>query len=462
MIAIPAIGALLVLAIDREYAHLVSIVASAFVFILSLLLIWAANSSGLSSLAFSLNYIPALNVYLNLQLTQVTYVLTLMTAIVFFAASIVGEYFIGKGERIYAFVFLIAEAASLGVFLAANLLLFYVFWEVAEVMMFFFIFVYGGYDKRYASIKFIIYSIMASLLLLIAIILLYVNVTPHTFDINALIGSAAAVPAATQLLVMILLLAAFMIKIPVFPFHSWLPDAHTEAPTTGSMILAGVLLKFGGYGLILMFLLVPLAVGYAKYIAIIFVFSAVYAGLVALRQTNMKRLIAYTSITDMGIVAVGVAALSIMGTDGAIYAMLSHGLAISILFLIAGTIDHLYGTLEISKVKGVVSRFPGVAYLFVIGVFAVIGIPLTAGFIGDLLIFIGAYSSFGLLGLVPLAGLFVVGAALFWLIERTFLTVVKPTAPYETLEGAVVHSGLLLLAFSIAFGVIPFVFLNVH
>ncbi len=460
MILVPVLAALLTLLLDRHLAYKISLAASAIVFLLSLAAIYLALTSGLSSLSFSYLYIPAFSIDLGLQLTNITFILVLMTSFVFFASSIVGRYFLGEGERTYNFVFLIAEAASLGVFLAANLFLFYVFWEVAEIMMFFIIFIYGGYDRRYAAIKFIIYSLLSSLLLLIAIMLIYVNVTPHTFDINTIMQNSATMAANAQLLVMLLLLVAFMIKIPVFPFHSWLPDAHTEAPTTGSMILAGVLLKFGGYGLILMFLLIPIALHYAGYMAIIFAFSTVYAAFVALRQTNIKRLIAYTSITDMGVVAVGIAAASLFGTSGAVYLMLSHALAISILFLVAGTLDHLYGTLEIQRMRGVLARFSNIGYLFIAGSFAVVGLPLTAGFIGDLLVFIGSYHSFGLLGLVPLGGILIVGATLFWVIERVFFNSSKATQPYGTLDSAVVYSGLFLLASLIVFGVLPFVFLN--
>ena len=462
IILVPILGAVATLFFGRRYSHKISIMVAGLTLALSLLCILFAYLYGLGSLTFTANYVPSLNINFNLQLTNITFILMLMTTIVFFAAALVGEYFIGNEDRIYNVIFLLAEGASLGVFLASNLFLFYVFWEVAEVMMFFIIFVYGGYGKRYAAIKFIVYSLASSLLLLLAIMLLYVNVSPHTFDIQTIIGSAASIPQNTQLIIMVLLLVAFMIKIPVFPFHSWLPDAHTEAPTTGSMILAGVLLKFGGYGLILMFLLVPIALHYAEYMALIFAFSAIYAGFVAFRQTNIKRLIAYTSITDMGVAAIGIGAANILGTYGGVYAMLSHGLAISVLFLVAGTLNHLYGTLEISKIRGVITRFPSITYLFIIGSFAVVGIPLTAGFIGDILVFIGSYQTFGTIGLLPIAGIFIVGAALFWVIERIFVNTVKPPTPYEELGSAVVYSGVFLLVATIIFGLFPMLFLGFH
>jgi NADH-quinone oxidoreductase subunit M len=460
IILIPFIAGLATFLFDKSRSHVISIMSSAAVLILTIAAVYLANAYGLGSVNFSYSYIPALNLSFQLQFSQISLILTVMTAIVFFAASLVSNYFI-KDSRLYNLIFLIAEGASLGVFLSSNLFLLYVFWEISEVMMFFIIFIFGGYGRRYAAMKFIIYSLLSSFLLLIAIILLYVSVIPHTFDIGTIASLASSMPAYTQLAIMSLMLVAFMIKMPIFPFHTWLPDAHTEAPTTGSMILAGVLLKFGGYGLLLMFMLVPISHSYMVYMAIIFGFSAVYAAFVTFRQTNLKRLIAYTSITDMGIVAVGVAASSIIGTSGALYGMLSHAIAISVLFLIAGTLDEVYGTLEIERIKGVVARYPALTYIFIAGVFALVGLPLTSGFIGDLLIFIGSFHTFGMIGIVPLAGIFAIGAALFWTIERSFYNESRPTEPYNVLGSSVIMCGAFLIASTIVLGVLPFILTNV-
>ena len=460
IILMPFLAALATFFFDKGRAHVISIIASAAALILTLAAVYLASANGMGSVNFSYSYIPALNLSFHLQFSQLSIILTVMTVIVFFAASLVSNYFI-KDSRLYNIIFLIAEGSSIGVFLSSNLFLLYVFWEISEVMMFFIIFLFGGYERRYAAIKFIIYSLLSSFCLLIAVILLYVNVIPHTFNIATIASLAGSVPTQTQLVIMILLFLAFAIKMPVFPFHTWLPDAHTEAPTMGSMILAGVLLKFGGYGLLLMFLMVPVSHSYIVYMALVFGFSAVYAAFVTFRQTNLKRLIAYTSITDMGIIAVGVAASNIIGTSGALYGMLSHGIAISILFLIAGTLDELYGTLEIERIKGVVARYPAITYLFIAGAFALVGLPLTSGFIGDLLVFIGAFHTFGMIGIAPLAGIFIMGAVLFWIIERSFYNESRPTMPYNTLGMSVIMSGAFLLASTIVLGVLPFLLANV-
>ena len=238
IILIPFVFLLPLFLFNKKHSYTIPIIASLLVLVLTAYALYYVHANSLSALSISSFYIPALNLNFALSLSQPGLILLVMTSVVFFAASIVGKYFIGKGDRIYNAVFLIAEGASLGVFIASNLFFFYVFWEIAEVMMFFIIFLYGGYNRRYSAIKFIVYSIFSSLLLLIGILLLYNAVTPHTFDIRGLIAAAGSIPLQTQLVILVLFVIAFMIKMPVFPLHSWLPDAHTEAPTTGSMILA--------------------------------------------------------------------------------------------------------------------------------------------------------------------------------------------------------------------------------
>ena len=455
MVVLPFLAAIPISWLDERHSHNITIVASVIVALLALISIYLVAQNSLSYLNFLVPYIPSIGINLGFQLTSLTIILTTMTVIVFLAASIVGKYFIAKDSKLYSIIFMLVMGGALGLFLSANLFLFYVFWEISEFAMFFIIFGYGGYDRRYAAIKFIIYSIVASLLLLIGIMMLYYYSAPHTFNITKLIADGHSIPPAIQPVIMALLLLAFMIKTPIFPFHNWLPDAHTEAPTTGSMVLAGVLLKFGGYGLILTFMLLPFAAHYATYIAIIFGFSAVYGALVALRQTNLKRMIAYTSIVDMGVIAIGIAAINSFGTSGALYGMLSHGLSISLLFLLAGTIDKVYGTLIIDKLKGIADSAPKIAYLFIFGSLAAIGLPLTAGFIGDLLIFIGSYTSFGVIGLVPMAAIIVVGGYLFWVSEKAFFNIRHRSERYSVLSGRVFLSAALLSVFAVIFGILP-------
>lgn len=460
LVLLPFLAIIPIALIGERHSHKITLISSLAILILAAYTAYLVSQGGLASLSFVQDYLTALGINLSFQLTSLSLILMLMTAIVFFAAAIVGREFISKDQKLYSIVFMLVEGGALGLFLSGNLFLFYIFWEIAEFAMFFIIFAYGGYDRRYAAIKFIIYSIIASLLLLIGIMMLYFYSTPHSFDIYQLQQSAATLPMAVQPIILVLLLVAFMIKAPIFPFHNWLPDAHTEAPTTGSMILAGVLLKFGGYGLLLMFLLIPLASQYAMYIAAIFGFSAIYGALVALRQTHLKRMIAYTSIVDMGIIAVGIASINHFGTAGAIYGMMAHALAISLLFLLAGTIDKVYGTLFIDKLKGIIDSSPKITYLFIFGALAAIGLPLTAGFIGDLLIFIGSYSAFGAIGLIPIGAILLVGAYFFWVIEKSFLNIKNKSETYALVGRSAFVSGGFLVGVTIVLGVLPTIILS--
>ena len=460
MVILPFLAIIPIALLPERHSHKIALIAAAAEMVLAACILYDVSQGGLSSLSFVATYLTNLGINLSFQVTQLSLILVLMTAIVFLAAAIVGREFIQKDQKLYSIVFMLVLGGALGLFLSGNLFLFYIFWEIAEFAMFFIIFAYGGYDRRYAAIKFIIYSIIASLLLLIAIMMLYFYSTPHSFDIYQLQQSAATLPMAVQPIILVLLLVAFMIKAPIFPFHNWLPDAHTEAPTTGSMILAGVLLKFGGYGLLLMFLLVPLAAHYAMYIAAIFGFSAIYGAMVALRQTHLKRMIAYTSIVDMGIIAVGIAAINHFGTAGAIYGMMAHALAISLLFLLAGTIDKVYGTLFIDKLKGIIETSPKITYLFIFGALAAIGLPLTAGFIGDLLIFIGSYSAFGAVGLIPIGAILLVGAYFFWVIEKSFLNIKNKSETYALIGRTVFVSAGFLSLLTIFLGTLPAIILT--
>ncbi len=455
IILIPFFSIIPLFVLDKEGMHIVQMIASVLVFLLAIALV--LSSSFNITNAFSYNYITSLGVNLGFQVTNVSLVLVLMSSIVFLAASFVLPHFIKENERTYGILFALTQGAAIAMFLSSNLLLLYVFWEIAEFAMFFIILLFGSYNRKHAAMKFIIYSIVSSLLLLIGILVIYGSV--QSFDIATIIEASAAIPQYVQMAVVALFVLSFMIKMPVFPLHSWLPEAHTEAPTTGSMILAGVLLKFGGYGLILLVMMIPLAQTYGTYLAILFIFSAIYAAFVAMRQSNIKRAIAYTSITEMGLVGLGVITGTISGMNGAVYLMLAHGIAVSLLFLVAGTLNESYGTLDIKSLTGVVRNFRALAYLFIFSAFAALGIPLTSGFVGDLLVFIGSYSAYGLLGLAPLLGILIMGAFFFWLVENVFMSG-KEVEPVNEVPRVVYGTGIFLACCTVVLGAVPFVFVH--
>lgn len=226
------------------------------------------------------------------------------------------------------------------------------------------------------------------------------------------------------------------------------------------MVLAGILSKYGAYGLLLMFLLLPASLTYANYLAVLFGFSALYCAVAALRQPNIKRLTAYAGAVGMGIASIGLASANAFGTAGALYALLGNGIAMSMMFLLAATIDESFGTPMLERVKGMLRDFPALAYSFIFDAFAVIGIPLTAGFIGYLLVFSGAFKAYGFVSLIPLAALVLLGASLFYVIERSFTNVSAVVEPYQNPRRSVYVAIGLLTAATLLFGILPSLLLS--
>ncbi|MEM3638482.1 MAG: NADH-quinone oxidoreductase subunit M [Candidatus Micrarchaeaceae archaeon] len=458
MIIIPLLGAASLFLFRERHSGKIAIATTLIEITLAFFSLYLFKTSG--NIAESFSYIPQFSIQLGFELNIISVFLVLLTSIVFFAASFANEFFIKEERRSYNALFLVTEAPTLGLFLSSNLFLFFIFWEVSIIALFFIIFHFGGYDRRYASIKFLSYSILSSGLLLVGILLLYFSMPVHTFSIAAITAGASAIPATAQTAIFILLMIAFMIKIPIFPFHLWVPDAYSEASPAGSMLLAGVLSKFGAYGMLLLFMILPVSKEYALYFAPIIIFSIIYSAIVALAQKEIKRMFSYLSIAEMGFVAFGIAEMNIYGFSGALFGMLSHAMIISLLFIIAYAVDKTIGTTVIRMLHGIVDAMPILAYATLFGVFAAVGLPLTSSFINDILIAFGGFKAFSLLGLAPLAMLIINGAYLFWLIGRSFISSQQPARvllyPSRSLYAAV----FILAAFIIIFGVVPQVLLG--
>ncbi|HXC27962.1 MAG TPA: NADH-quinone oxidoreductase subunit M [Stellaceae bacterium] len=294
--------------------------------------------------------------------------------------------------REYMIAFLVLETLMVGMFCALDIIVFYIFFEGVLIPMFLIIGIWGHGNRVYAAFKFFLYTLLGSVLMLLAILAMYFNTDPHTTDIPTLLSSAHF-SFGLQKWLFLAFLASFAVKVPMWPVHTWLPDAHVEAPTAGSVMLAGVLLKMGGYGLIRFSLpMFPLASHY--FTPMMFALSAIaviYTSLVALAQTNMKKLIAYSSVAHMGFVTMGLFAVTNEAVQGAVIQMLSHGLVSGALFLCVGVVYDRMHTYDIARYGGLVERMPAYAFVFMAFSLAACGLPGTSGFVGEFLILLGTF-----------------------------------------------------------------------
>jgi NADH-quinone oxidoreductase subunit M len=375
---------------------------------------------------------------------------------------------VGVEHKVKEFcVFILAlEAAMIGVFISLDLFLFYVFWDAMLIPMYFLIGIWG-YDQRiYAAIKFMLYTMAGSVLMLIAILgLAYLHseaTGSYSFDLLRLY--MLDIPPETQRWFFLAFALAFAIKVPLFPFHTWLPDAHVQAPTAGSVILAGVLLKMGTYGLLrFAFPLFPAAAfEFAPWIALLAVIGIIYGALVAMVQPDMKKLVAYSSVSHLGFVVLGICAMNVQGVQGAIYQMLAHGVSTGGLFLIVGMLSDRRHTRLIAEFGGLKSVMPRLTAAFLIITLASIGMPGLNGFIGEFLIMIGAFRWDP--RYVVAAGLGVILSAVYmlWMFQRVYYGKVTH-AENATLPDLRAHewaSAVPLCAIALFMGIFPVVFLQ--
>ena len=299
----------------------------------------------------------------------------------------------GKPKALLALVLLL-ETGMNGTFVALDLILFFIFWEVVLVPMYFMIGIWGGPRREYAAVKFFLYTLFGSVFMLLGFLALYFVSEPNTFDMVALRQQGIQASSLFQNLVFLGLFLGFAIKVPMWPFHTWLPDAHTEAPTVGSVLLAAIMLKMGTYGFlrIAIPILPEAAVTYAPIIGILAVIAIIYGSLCCLAQVDMKRLIAFSSVGHMGFVMLGIATLTDAGMNGAIFGMVAHGLITGMLFFLAGSIHERYHTRDIPALGGVLRQIPRFGSVLTYAAIASLGLPGLAGFWGEMLALLGSYN----------------------------------------------------------------------
>jgi NADH-quinone oxidoreductase subunit M len=318
----------------------------------------------------------------------------------------------------YMIAFLLLEAMVIGVFCALDLVLFYIFFEVMLIPMFLLIGIWGGERRVYAAIKFFLYTLAGSLLLLVAIIYIY----NQTGELN-IINLHQIVPKFEpfiQNLLWLAFFASFAVKVPMFPVHTWLPDAHVEAPTAGSVILAGILLKMGAYGFLRFSLpMLPDASHHFSHLVMILsAIAVIYASLVAFAQTNMKKMIAYSSVAHMGFVTIGIFTFNQIAIEGALFQMISHGVVSAALFLVVGVLYDRMHTKEISHFGGVVNKMPFFALVFMIFTLGSIGLPSTSGFVGEMLVIVGTFEANKFYAMLIASSLILGAVYMLWLYKR--------------------------------------------
>lgn len=439
---VPVMGAIIIALIPREKLDAIrwtAVAATGIQFIIAFMILGQYNRLNPDiQLIEHYSWIPAFNIEYFMGIDGLSLPMVLLTPFICFLA-IFSSWNIPKAQKGYFSLFLLLDTGMMGVFVALDFFLFYIFWEIMLLPMYFLIGMWGGPKKEYAAIKFFLYTLFGSVLLLLGMLALYFSLEPHTFNLVIL---RAAAPAISQTLLLglnagkvifILLFVGFAIKVPIFPFHTWLPLAHVEAPTAISVILAGILLKMGTYGLLrISFPVLPSAtLWFALPLAILGLINIIYGAMAALAQKDLKKMVAYSSVNHMGYVLLGMAAMTSAGMNGAVFQMFNHGTITAMLFMLVGVIYDRAHHREIDGFGGLAARVPIYAGIVALAWFAGLGLPGLSGFLSEALCFIGAFPVFTWVTIFATLGIVLNAAYFLWSYQRMFFGPLNPK--YENL-----------------------------
>jgi len=430
IIFLPAVGAILIAFIPGLSEKLIKRLAAVFTFVplaLSIYLFSIFDRSA-SAIQFEekLSWIPAINAHYHLGVDGLSLPLMILMTFLGFLVVLI-SWKIDLRPREYFAWLLLLETSILGVFCSLDLLLFFLFWEIEVIPMYFLISIWGTGRREYSAIKYVVYTLFGSAMMLAGILSLYFTTGSLSMVEIAQGGLAMVQSVMPVTAIFFLLLIGFAVKLPVFPLHTWLPDAHTDAPTAVSVVLAGALLKMGGYGMIRLCVSIfpQVAQQYAPLLVAFAVVSVLYGAAVTLRQTDLKRLIAYSSISHMGYVLLGIFALGQVSLTGATLQMFSHGVITGLLFAMAGLVMHNAGERNLSKLGGLVRQMPIIAVIFSVAGLGALGLPTTSGFAAEFLVFVGSFSSTVVAGIqvytiLGVLGIVITAGYILWMLQRVF------------------------------------------